>query len=108
MCVRLGWPQVRVEVRSGVPVVTADTFVAAVHTADGTLPRSQRRARHRYSGTSATRRGSCLAPRSCAGRERFWSIVGIEHVDSDGQVHFDAVSADNPAAIELIARASAS
>ena len=39
-----------------------------------------------------------------AGTERFWSIVRIEQVDDDGQVHFVAVAADDPAAIELRAR----
>ena len=43
-----------------------------------------------------------------AGTERFWSIVRIEQVDEDGQVHFVAVAADDPAAIELRARASSS
>ena len=43
-----------------------------------------------------------------AGTERFWSIVRIEQVDDDGQVHFVAVAADDPAAVELRARVSSS
>ena len=43
-----------------------------------------------------------------AGTERFWSIVRIEQVDDDGPVHFVAVPADDPAAIELRARVSSS
>jgi hypothetical protein len=33
-----------------------------------------------------------------AGTERFWSVVRIDQVDDDGQVHFVAASADDPAA----------
>jgi hypothetical protein len=43
-----------------------------------------------------------------AGTERFWSVVRIEQVDSDGQVHFVAVPPDDPAAVELLARATSS
>ena len=43
-----------------------------------------------------------------AGTERFWSVVRIEQVDDDGQVHFVAVPPDDPAAVDLIQRASAS
>lgn len=43
-----------------------------------------------------------------AGTERFWSVVRIEQVDADGQIHFIAVPAEDPAAVELLARASAS
>jgi len=43
-----------------------------------------------------------------AGTERFWSIVRIEQVDDDGQVHFVAVANDDPAAIEFRAQASSS
>ena len=32
-----------------------------------------------------------------AGTERFWSVVRIEQVDNDGQVHFTGVHADDPA-----------
>ena len=39
-----------------------------------------------------------------AGTERFWSVVRIEQVDDDGQVHFVAVAPDDPAAAELLAR----
>ena len=39
-----------------------------------------------------------------AGTERFWSVVRIEQVDDDGQVHFVAVPADDPAALRLLAR----
>ena len=93
MCVRLGWPQVRVEVRSGVPVVTADTFGAAVHTADGTL---HARGVVLATGTPARRRpGEDRAWRHAhaPGESASGRSLGIEQVDSDGQVHFDAVSA---------------
>ena len=43
-----------------------------------------------------------------AGTERFWSVVRIEQVDDDGQVHFVAVPPDDPAAVDLLHRASAS
>jgi hypothetical protein len=33
-----------------------------------------------------------------AGTERFWSMVRIDQVDDDGQVHFVPVSETNPAA----------
>jgi hypothetical protein len=39
-----------------------------------------------------------------AGTERFWSVVRIEQVDDDGQVHFVPVPADDPAAAEVLAR----
>jgi hypothetical protein len=39
-----------------------------------------------------------------AGTERFWSVVRIDHVDGDGQVHFVPVPADDPAAAPLLAR----
>ena len=42
-----------------------------------------------------------------AGTERFWSVVRIEQVDDDGQVHFVAVPPDDPAAVDLLQRASA-
>jgi hypothetical protein len=41
-----------------------------------------------------------------AGSERFWSVVRIEQVDSDGQVHFVAVPPDDPAAVHLLARSA--
>ena len=41
-----------------------------------------------------------------AGTERFWSVVRIEQVDDDGQVHFVAVPADDPAAARLLARSA--
>jgi hypothetical protein len=41
-----------------------------------------------------------------AGTERFWSVVRIEQVDSDGQVHFVAVPPDDPAAVHLLARST--
>ena len=34
-----------------------------------------------------------------AGTERFWSVVRIEQVDDDGQVHFVPVAPDDPAAL---------
>ncbi len=39
-----------------------------------------------------------------AGTERFWSVVRIEQVDDDGQVHFVPVPADDPAAAHLLER----
>jgi len=42
-----------------------------------------------------------------AGTERFWSAVRIEQVDDDGQVHFVGLPADDPAAVELLSRATA-
>ncbi len=39
-----------------------------------------------------------------AGRERFWSVVRIDQVDDDGQVHFVEVANDDPAALALLAR----
>lgn len=42
-----------------------------------------------------------------AGSERFWAPVRIEQVDDDGQVHFVAIPDDDPAAVELLARADA-
>jgi hypothetical protein len=41
-----------------------------------------------------------------AGTERFWSVVRIEQVDDDGQVHFVAVPPDDPAAVHLLARSA--
>lgn len=35
-----------------------------------------------------------------AGTERFWSLVRIEQVDDDGQVHFVAVADDDPVAAD--------
>lgn len=43
-----------------------------------------------------------------AGSEWFWAVVRIEQVDDDGQVHFVAIPADDPAAVELLERISAS
>jgi hypothetical protein len=42
-----------------------------------------------------------------AGTERFWSVVRIDQVDADGQVHFVAVSSDDPAAAAVLARGAA-
>jgi hypothetical protein len=39
-----------------------------------------------------------------AGSERFWSVVRIEQVDDDGQVHFVAVPPADPATVHLLAR----
>lgn len=39
-----------------------------------------------------------------AGTDRYWSVVRIEQVDNDGQVHFVRVAADDPAAAALLAR----
>ena len=41
-----------------------------------------------------------------AGTDRFWSVVRIEQVDDDGQVHFVPVPADDPAAARLLARST--
>jgi hypothetical protein len=41
-----------------------------------------------------------------AGTERFWSVVRIEQVDADGQVHFVAVADDDPEAVALLARSA--
>ncbi len=41
-----------------------------------------------------------------AGTERFWAVVRIDEVDDDGQVHFVAVPADDPAAVKVLGRAS--
>jgi len=43
-----------------------------------------------------------------AGRDRFWSIVRIEQVDDDGQVHFVGVANEDPEAAALLARRAAS
>jgi hypothetical protein len=40
------------------------------------------------------------------GSDRFWSVVRIEQVDADGQVHFVAVPPDDPAAVHLLARSA--
>jgi hypothetical protein len=41
-----------------------------------------------------------------AGSERFWSVVRIEQVDADGQVHFVAVPTNDPAAVHLLSRSA--
>ena len=41
-----------------------------------------------------------------AGTDRFWSVVRIEQVDDDGQVHFVPVPADHPDAARLLARSA--
>lgn len=38
-----------------------------------------------------------------AGTPRFWSVVRITAVDADGQVHFQQLTEDDPAARELLA-----
>ena len=38
-----------------------------------------------------------------AGTTRFWSVVRITAVDADGQVHFQQLSDDDPAARRLLA-----
>jgi len=40
-----------------------------------------------------------------AGSERHWSVVRIEQVDTDGQVHFAAGPADDSATVERRERA---
>ncbi len=41
-----------------------------------------------------------------AGTERYWSVVRIEQVDDDGQVHFVGLSVDDPAAATLLTRSA--
>lgn len=50
----------------------------------------------------AVRPGAVLV----AGSERFWSVVRIDQVDADGQVHFVAVADDDPEAAALLARSA--
>jgi hypothetical protein len=38
-----------------------------------------------------------------AGTTRYWSVVRITAVDSDGQVHFVQLAGDDPAALALLA-----
>jgi hypothetical protein len=42
-----------------------------------------------------------------AGTERFWSVVRIDQVDDDGQVHFVPISENDPAAAAVLARGAA-
>ena len=51
---------------------------------------------------SVVRPGAVLV----AGSERFWSVVRIEQLDADGQVHFVAVAHDDPEAAALLARSA--
>jgi hypothetical protein len=37
-----------------------------------------------------------------AGSDRFWSVVRVTAVDSDGQVHFEQVPPDDPDARRLL------
>lgn len=41
-----------------------------------------------------------------AGTERFWSVVRIEQVDDDGQIHFVPIPHDAPEALRLLARSA--
>ncbi len=41
-----------------------------------------------------------------AGTERFWSWVRIRRVDSDGQVHFEQLSAEEASAAQRVPQAS--
>jgi len=41
-----------------------------------------------------------------AGTARYWSVVRIEQVDDDGQVHFVSLPNDDPAVAELLARSA--
>jgi len=41
-----------------------------------------------------------------AGSERFWSVVRIDQIDDDGQVHFVGLEADDPAATALLSRSA--
>lgn len=47
---------------------------------------------------------SAQEPFLVAGTKRFWSVVRIEQVDDDGQVHFVGLADDDPAAVALLAR----
>lgn len=42
-----------------------------------------------------------------AGTERYWSVVRIDQVDDDGQVHFVGLPSGDPAAVELLTRTEA-
>lgn len=42
-----------------------------------------------------------------AGLGRVWSVVRIDQVDDDGQVHFVEVPNDHPDAVEVLARVDA-
>lgn len=42
-----------------------------------------------------------------AGQGRVWSVVRIDQVDDDGQVHFVEVPNDHPDAVELLSRVDA-
>lgn len=48
---------------------------------------------------SQVRVGSVLV----AGTPRFWSVVRITAIDADGQVHFQQLNDDDPAARQLLA-----
>jgi hypothetical protein len=39
-----------------------------------------------------------------AGTERFWSVVRVDQVDDDGQVHFVPLADDDPAGAAVLAR----
>ncbi len=41
-----------------------------------------------------------------AGSERFWSVVRIDQIDDDGQVHFVGLASDDPAATALFSRSA--
>lgn len=49
---------------------------------------------------SAIRPGAVLI----AGTDRYWSVVRIEQVDDDGQVHFVPLADDDPAAVDALTR----
>ncbi len=40
------------------------------------------------------------------GTDRYWSVVRIEQVDDDGQVHFVTVSPDDPGAVQPRSRSA--
>jgi len=41
-----------------------------------------------------------------AGGDRFWSVVRIDQIDDDGEVHFVSLEADDPAATALLSRSA--
>ena len=56
--------------------------------------------------TPSSRRAFVPGAVLVAGTERFWSVVRIEQVDDDGQVHFVAVPPDDPGSGRLLARSA--
>ncbi len=42
-----------------------------------------------------------------AGTHRYWSVVRIDQVDDDGQIHFIGLPSNDPAAADVLARIEA-